>query len=40
MPSMSGNFGILANHVPMLAVLKPGVVNIFEDEANSKKYFG
>lgn len=39
-PSMSGNFGILANHVPMLAVLKPGVINIFEDDASSKKYFG
>lgn len=38
-PSMSGNFGILANHVPMLAVLKPGVINIFETEGESKKYF-
>ncbi|GAU93693.1 hypothetical protein RvY_05591 [Ramazzottius varieornatus] len=38
-PSMSGNFGILANHVPMLAVLAPGVVNIFETEGDSKKYF-
>ena len=37
---MSGNFGILANHVPMLAVLKPGVINIFETEGESKKYFG
>ena len=39
-PSMSGNFGILANHVPMLAVLQAGVLNVFESEAVSKKYFG
>ncbi|OQV23139.1 putative ATP synthase subunit delta, mitochondrial [Hypsibius exemplaris] len=38
-PSMSGNFGILANHVPMLAVLQAGVLNVFETDAVSKKYF-
>jgi len=36
---MSGSFGILANHVPMLAVLQAGVLNVFETEGNSKKYF-
>lgn len=38
-PSYSGNFGILANHVPSLAVLKPGVVSVFENDGNTKKYF-
>ena len=39
-PSYSGSFGILANHVPCLAVLKPGVVTVYEDDGSSKKYFG
>ena len=38
-PSYSGNFGILANHVPALAVIKPGVVTVFENDGNAKKYF-
>lgn len=38
-PSYSGNLGILADHVPILAVIKPGVVTVFEDDGASKKYF-
>jgi F-type H+-transporting ATPase subunit delta len=38
-PSGTGTFGILPNHVPTLAVLRPGVVTVFEDEG-TKKYFG
>ena len=38
-PSYSGNFGILANHVPCLAVLKPGVVTVYEEDGSAKKYF-
>lgn len=38
-PSFSGSFGILANHVPALAVLKPGVVTVYEHEGAAKKYF-
>nr|CAG4643637.1 EOG090X0JDB [Ilyocryptus agilis] len=38
-PSFSGSFGILPSHVPTLAVLKPGVVTVFEQDGNSKKYF-
>merc|ERR1712012_5680 len=38
-PSFSGSFGILPNHVPLLAVLKPGVITVFEDDASSKKFF-
>jgi F-type H+-transporting ATPase subunit delta len=37
-PSFSGSFGILPMHVPVLAVLKPGIVSVFE-EAGPKKYF-
>jgi len=37
-PSFSGSFGILPNHVPTLAVLRPGVVTVHEAEG-LKKYF-
>ena len=36
---MSGNFGVLPDHVPTLGVLKPGVLTVYETEA-TKKYFG
>jgi len=39
-PSFSGSFGILPNHVPTLAVLKPGVVSVIEEDGTQKKYFG
>ena len=38
-PSFSGNFGILPNHVPALAVLSPGVVTVYEDDGGAKKFF-
>ena len=38
-PSFSGSFGILPNHVPSLAVLKPGVVTVFENDGAIKKFF-
>merc|ERR1712121_27674 len=38
-PSLSGSFGILPSHVPALAVLKPGVVTVYEDEGDVKKFF-
>jgi F-type H+-transporting ATPase subunit delta len=38
-PSLSGSFGILANHVPTLAVLKPGVVAVTENEGKVRKFF-
>ena len=40
MPSFSGSFGILPKHVPLLAVLKPGVVTVYENEGAAKKFFG
>ena len=40
-PSTSGDFGILPNHVPVIASLKPGVVSVFDASADTgKKYFG
>lgn len=38
-PSFSGSFGILPAHVPSLAVLKPGVVTVFEQDGSSKRFF-
>merc|ERR1711992_466318 len=38
-PSFSGSFGILPNHVPALAVLSPGVVTVYEDDGAAKKFF-
>ncbi|KAL0133041.1 hypothetical protein PUN28_000648 [Cardiocondyla obscurior] len=38
-PSFSGAFGILPKHVPTLAVLKPGVVTVYEDNGSTKKIF-
>merc|ERR1712121_402987 len=38
-PTLAGSFGILPDHVPTLAVLKPGVINIFEEDGSSKKFF-
>lgn len=38
-PSLSGDFGILAQHVPTLAVLKPGVLTVHEDDAATNRYF-
>merc|ERR1719370_2112977 len=38
-PSFSGSFGILPAHVPSLAVLKPGVVTVYEEDGATKKFF-
>jgi len=38
-PSFSGAFGILPSHVPTLAVLKPGVVTVYEQDGTAKKFF-
>lgn len=38
-PSFSGSFGILPSHVPLIAVLKPGVVTVHEQDGNNKRYF-
>ncbi|KAJ1522732.1 hypothetical protein ONE63_001891 [Megalurothrips usitatus] len=38
-PTFSGSFGILPNHVPVLAVLKPGVVTVYEQDGSKKEVF-
>merc|ERR1712122_412366 len=38
-PSFSGSFGILPNHVPALSVLSPGVVTVYENDGAVKKFF-
>ncbi|KJE94112.1 ATP synthase subunit delta [Capsaspora owczarzaki ATCC 30864] len=35
-PATSGDFGILVNHVPTIACLRPGVVTVVEDGKESK----
>lgn len=37
--SYSGGLSILANHVPLLAVIKPGVVSVYEEDGTTRKYF-
>jgi len=37
---MSGDFGILADHVPTIAALKPGVVAVTDEKGVVSKYFG
>jgi hypothetical protein len=38
-PAESGEMGILANHVPAIEQLKPGLVEIIEEAGASKQYF-
>uniref|UniRef100_A0A0B6ZNW0 ATP synthase F(1) complex subunit delta, mitochondrial n=1 Tax=Arion vulgaris TaxID=1028688 RepID=A0A0B6ZNW0_9EUPU len=38
-PTFSGSIGILPAHVPTLAVLKPGVVHVHEEDGALKKFF-
>lgn len=37
--STTGTFGILPGHVPVIAVLKPGLLSVYEKEKVTK-YFG
>ena len=36
----TGDMGILANHVPSIEPLRPGVVEVIESGNTSKKWFG
>nr|Q6C877.2 RecName: Full=ATP synthase subunit delta, mitochondrial; AltName: Full=F-ATPase delta subunit; Flags: Precursor [Yarrowia lipolytica CLIB122] len=38
-PSTAGELGILANHVPTIQQLKPGVVEVIETNGETKSYF-
>jgi F-type H+-transporting ATPase subunit delta len=39
LPSSAGDMGVLANHVPAIAQLRPGVVEVLDGKA-TKKFFG
>jgi F-type H+-transporting ATPase subunit delta len=36
----SGDMGILANHVPIIEELKPGVLEVIEKDGKKNKFFG
>ncbi|KAK1765796.1 putative atp synthase [Phialemonium atrogriseum] len=38
-PAESGEMGVLANHVPSIEQLKPGVVEVVEENGGSKQFF-
>jgi F-type H+-transporting ATPase subunit delta len=38
-PTLAGTIGILANHVPVIGVLKPGVVQVTDIDGNVNKHF-
>lgn len=40
MPATSGELGVLANHVPVIEQLKPGVIDIVEEVGITKQFFG
>jgi hypothetical protein len=39
-PAASGDMGILANHVPTVEALRPGLIEVIESAGTSKKFFG
>ncbi|RWA10293.1 hypothetical protein EKO27_g4798 [Xylaria grammica] len=38
-PAESGEMGVLANHVPSIEQLKPGLIEIIEESGSSKQFF-
>ncbi|TRX91934.1 hypothetical protein FHL15_007253 [Xylaria flabelliformis] len=38
-PAESGEMGVLANHVPSIEQLKPGLIEVIEDNGSSKQFF-
>ncbi|KAM7204056.1 putative atp synthase [Naviculisporaceae sp. PSN 640] len=38
-PAESGAMGVLANHVPSIEQLKPGLVEVIEESGNPKQFF-
>lgn len=39
LPAESGEMGVLANHVPTIEQLKPGLVEVIEESGGSKTFF-
>ena len=40
LPAATGDMGVLANHVPSVEALRPGVVEVIDSSNASKKFFG
>lgn len=38
-PAESGDMGLLANHVPSIEQLKPGLIEVIEESGGSKQFF-
>lgn len=38
-PGAAGEYGVTADHVPVVAQLKPGVLQIFHDQGEPEKFF-
>ncbi|KAI3337307.1 ATP synthase delta chain [Xylariaceae sp. AK1471] len=38
-PAESGEMGVLANHVPSIEQLKPGLIEVIEENGTSKQFF-
>ncbi|KAI1310912.1 ATP synthase delta chain [Xylaria venustula] len=38
-PAESGEMGVLANHVPSIEQLKPGLIEVIEENGSSKQFF-
>lgn len=38
-PAESGDMGVLANHVPSIEQLKPGLVEVVEESGSPKQFF-
>ncbi|CAF9903854.1 MAG: hypothetical protein GOMPHAMPRED_000581 [Gomphillus americanus] len=39
LPAESGEMGVLANHIPSIEQLKPGLVEVVEESGGSKQFF-
>jgi F-type H+-transporting ATPase subunit delta len=39
LPAESGEMGVLANHVPSIEQLKPGLIEVIEESGGSKQFF-
>ncbi|BDD54515.1 delta subunit of the central stalk of mitochondrial F1F0 ATP synthase, atp16 [Monascus purpureus] len=38
-PASTGDMGVLANHVPSIEQLRPGLVEVIEESGNTKRFF-
>lgn len=38
-PAESGEMGVLANHVPSIEQLKPGLIEVIEESGGTKQFF-